>query len=48
MGSKNHVTFCERAENLQRALRNSRDIGMAMGVLMAQNKVSRQQAFERR
>lgn len=34
------------AENLKRALENSRDIGAAVGVLMAFAKVSQNEAFE--
>lgn len=36
----------EKARNLERALKNSRDIGCAMGVLMASHKITRQQAFD--
>ena len=36
----------EKARNLTRALQNSRDIGTAMGILMAQEKVTREQAFD--
>jgi transcriptional regulator with GAF, ATPase, and Fis domain len=36
----------ERAENLEKALQSSREIGMAMGVLMANHKFSREQAFD--
>jgi GAF domain-containing protein len=36
----------ERAAQLERALINSRDIGVAMGVLMNQYKISRSQAFD--
>jgi len=36
----------ERADNLERALRTSRDIGVAMGVLMHQHKITRDQAFD--
>ena len=36
----------EKAENLMTALQSSREIGIAMGVLMAQNKVTREQAFD--
>jgi len=36
----------ENAAHLQRALANSREIGVAMGVLMNQHKVSRTQAFD--
>jgi hypothetical protein len=36
----------DRAENLERALRTSRDIGVAMGVLMNQHKITREQAFD--
>jgi len=35
-----------RAENLERALVTSRDIGVAMGVLMGQHKITRDQAFD--
>jgi len=35
-----------RAHNLERALKSSREIGIAMGVLMAQQKVTRDQAFD--
>jgi hypothetical protein len=36
----------EHAENLKRALKSSRDIGVAMGVIMHQHKVTRDQAFD--
>jgi ANTAR domain/GAF domain len=36
----------ERAMNLERALESSRVIGIAVGVLMSQHKVSRSQAFD--
>jgi ANTAR domain/GAF domain len=36
----------DRVENLERALRTSRDIGVAMGVLMSQHKITREQAFD--
>jgi hypothetical protein len=36
----------DRAENLERALSSNRDIGTAAGVLMAQHKVTREQAFD--
>jgi transcriptional regulator with GAF, ATPase, and Fis domain len=36
----------ERAENLEEALRTSREIGMAMGVLMGHNKITEEQAFQ--
>lgn len=36
----------ERAAQLKRALRSSRDIGVAMGVLMTQHKITRAQAFD--
>jgi hypothetical protein len=36
----------ENAAHLQRALANSREIGVAMGVLMNQHKISRKQAFD--
>jgi hypothetical protein len=35
----------EKADNLAIALRNSREIGVAMGVLMAQYRVTRDEAF---
>jgi len=34
-----------KSRNLERALQNSRDIGCAMGVLMATHKITRDQAF---
>jgi hypothetical protein len=36
----------ERASNLEKALTNSRDIGVALGVLMSAYKVTRDQAFD--
>lgn len=36
----------EQAENLQIALRNSRHIGAAIGILMALHKITEQQAFD--
>jgi AmiR/NasT family two-component response regulator len=36
----------ERAVNLERALESNRDIGVAIGVLMALHKVTREQAFD--
>jgi hypothetical protein len=36
----------ERAQNLELALMNSREIGVAMGVLMTQHKFTREQAFD--
>jgi GAF domain-containing protein len=36
----------ERAENLETALKSSREIGVAMGVLMSQHKFTREQAFD--
>jgi hypothetical protein len=36
----------EHAENLKQALKSSRDIGVAMGVIMNQHKVTRDQAFD--
>jgi hypothetical protein len=36
----------ERAEHLERALKTSRDIGIAIGVLMTQHRVTRAQAFD--
>jgi ANTAR domain-containing protein/GAF domain-containing protein len=35
----------ENADQLQRALMNSRDIGTAVGILMSQHKIARDQAF---
>jgi hypothetical protein len=35
-----------RAENLERALSSNRDIGTAIGVLVAQHRVTREQAFD--
>jgi ANTAR domain/GAF domain len=35
----------EKAENLLIALQNSREIGVAMGVLMAQHRITRDEAF---
>ena len=36
----------DRARNLQRALESNREIGMAIGVLMHQHRLSRTQAFD--
>lgn len=36
----------DRAEHLERAVRSNREIGTAVGVLMAQHKVTREQAFD--
>jgi hypothetical protein len=36
----------DRAENLQKALQSNRDIGIAIGILMASHKVTREQAFD--
>ncbi|WP_345507254.1 GAF and ANTAR domain-containing protein [Terrabacter aeriphilus] len=36
----------ERTKNLERALSSNRDIGTAVGVLVAQHKVTRDQAFD--
>ena len=36
----------ERAANLERALQSNRDIGVAMGVLMSNHKITKQQAFD--
>jgi GAF domain-containing protein len=36
-----------RAENLSNALESSRDIGIAVGILMAQDKITREEAFDR-
>jgi hypothetical protein len=35
-----------KARNLLRALESSREIGMAMGIIMTQHKVTRDQAFD--
>jgi hypothetical protein len=40
------ATAREQAAHLETALRNSRDIGTAMGVLMSSYKVRRQEAFD--
>jgi ANTAR domain/GAF domain len=40
------ATVRDRATQLQTALVNSREIGMAMGVLMATHKLTRDQAFD--
>jgi len=36
----------ERANNLERALSSNRDIGTAIGVLMSQHKLTREQSFD--
>ena len=36
----------DRADHLERALDNSRDIGVAIGVLMSQHRLTRDQAFD--
>jgi AmiR/NasT family two-component response regulator len=36
----------ERVDNLERALSSNRDIGTAVGVLVAQHKLTRDQAFD--
>lgn len=36
----------ERATNLERALESSRDVGVAIGVLMTRHQLSREQAFD--
>src|SRR4051794_2974573 len=36
----------QKAEHLERALQSNRDIGVAMGVLMTRNGLTRQQAFD--
>ena len=41
-----HAAARQKARNLERALKTNREIGIAMGVLMAQHKVSRDQAFD--
>jgi len=38
-------TAQQKARNLERALESSRDIGIAIGILMARNQVTRDQAF---
>ena len=35
----------DRADNLARALESNREIGVAMGILMHQHRVTREQAF---
>jgi AmiR/NasT family two-component response regulator len=40
------VMLREKAENLVAALATNRDIGVAMGILMATHKIPRQQAFD--
>jgi len=40
------ATAEEKARNLQAALKNSREIGVAMGILMAYEKVTRDEAFD--
>jgi AmiR/NasT family two-component response regulator len=40
------VYLRDRVQNLQRALRSNRDIGTAVGVLVAQHKLTRDQAFD--
>lgn len=40
------ATAEEKSRNLQRALETSREIGTAMGILMAQEKITREQAFD--
>ena len=39
------ATARARASNLSKALDSNREIGVAMGVLMAQHKITREQAF---
>jgi hypothetical protein len=39
------ATHQEQVENLQKALRSNRDIGVAMGVLMTRHRITRDQAF---
>jgi AmiR/NasT family two-component response regulator len=36
----------DRADNLERALSSSREIGVAVGVLMTRHQLSREQAFD--
>lgn len=40
------VTAEEKSRNLMRALETSREIGTAMGILMAREKITREQAFD--
>jgi hypothetical protein len=40
------LTYRDRAANVERALGNSRDIGVAIGLLMNQHKITREQAFD--
>lgn len=40
------ATALKRADNLERALRTSREIGIALGVLMERHKITRDQAFD--
>jgi hypothetical protein len=40
------ATHRDRADNLARALRNSREIGVAIGVLMSTHQLTRDQAFD--
>jgi hypothetical protein len=40
------VHLRDRVENLERALSSNRDIGTAVGVLIAQHKLTREQAFD--
>jgi len=42
----NAMLATDRARNLQRALESNREIGMAIGVLMNQHRLSRAQAFD--
>jgi hypothetical protein len=42
----NAMLATDRARNLQRALETNREIGMAIGVLMNQHRLSRAQAFD--
>jgi GAF domain-containing protein len=41
-----NASASEKARNLVKALDNSREIGVAMGIVMAQHKVTREQAFD--
>ena len=36
----------DRAENLRHALESNREIGVAVGVLMHQHRITREQAFD--
>jgi ANTAR domain len=42
----NNARRRDKIHNLQKALASNRDIGVAMGVLMARHKITREQAFD--